>query len=305
MSFSVSIIIPAYNSGATIEQTLAGIERQTAQAAILEVLIVDSSDREESLAVVKRVEKGKVRVICAGTRVMPALGRNRGAKEAKGDLLLFIDSDAYPAPDWVEKILAACAEGSQVGGGSVELPPFQNDKPIADAQLLLSFNEFLPVGKKRQVMFVPSCNLFCRKELFESIGGFPDIRASEDVMFGINAGKKSPVWFVPDAVIFHIFRERKEDYISNQVLLGKYIFIYRSDLNPGTFYLKGRLPLLLLPGILAVKAARIFIRLFRAGPRFIKRLLRVLPLFFLGFYYWGAGFVQGVLEKQKISKIEK
>lgn len=112
----VSVIIPSYNSMATIGHTIEGVKRQTAISSIAEILIVDSSDDEKSHVFLKEKEDGIIRVIRSGYRVIPAIQRNIGAREAKGGLLCFIDSDAFPKDDWIEQILNAYSRGYRIGG---------------------------------------------------------------------------------------------------------------------------------------------------------------------------------------------
>ncbi len=294
----ISVIIPSYNSSATITRTLDSLLSQ--EKTPEEILVVDSSDDGKTPSVLSGFEKKGVRVTRLAKKTGPAAGRNIGASQAAGSVLAFIDSDAYAAADWTAKIEEAVSGGCRMGGGSLSIPDFQKNKPLALAQYFLQFNEFLDTGKRRVKVFVPSVNLFCEKALFEELGGFPDIRASEDVLFGLAAGKKTPVWFEPSIKIFHIFREDLGAYLRNQVMLGKYILIYRRKYYNSLLY-KGIVPVLLLPAFVLLKLARIVLRIVMTGkPGEIARFLFSLPLFLLGLWYWAAGFFQGCFEADGI-----
>jgi len=288
----ISVVIPSYNSAATVGRTLEGLLSQRACAA-KSIIVVDSSDDGRTPAVLSAFEGRGVRVVRLSEKTIPAVGRNLGAQQASGRYLAFIDSDAYPAPDWLEKISEAFAQGCRVGGGSLSLPDFQKRKMIALAQYFLQFNEFLDTGIRRVKTFVPSCNLFCEKALFDDVGGFPEIRASEDVLFGLAAGQRTGVFFEPSIRIYHIFREDLGAYLRNQLMLGKYILIYRR-MHCGGWMYRGIVPVLLLPAFVALKFLRIVLRILATGrPREIGGFLYSLPLFLLGLTYWGAGFFQG------------
>ncbi len=296
----VSVIIPSYNSLVTIGRTLDALFAQTELNAVCEIFVVDSSDDGITKKILAQYEKSfdVLKIIHPGIRVMPAIGRNIGAQEAEGDILVFLDSDAYPAEDWMATILDAFSCGYKAGGGSYLLPPFQQKKAIAKAQWYLQFNEFLPTGTIRVKKFFPACNLFCEKELFMRVGGFPEMRASEDVLFGFKVSDIEKMWFIPEARVYHIFREEIKAFQRNQELLGKHIIKYRRQRSKSPMY-RGLIPVLLLPAFLLVKCLLISRRIANAGFKYFVDLLRSLPLFLYGLLFWAVGFYKGCLEKEE------
>ncbi len=290
----VSVVIPSYNSHATIGRTLEALLGQNQKAR--EIVVVDSSDDGLTAGVLEGFGPRGVRVMRLARKTIPAVGRNLGARECSGSVLAFVDSDAYPAPDWVSGILEAVRRGRRVGGGSVEMPPFQVFKTIALAQYYLQFNEFLPAGRERKKSFVPSVNLFCERSLFQACGGFPELRAAEDVTFGINVNRMEPLWFVPSLRVSHIFREKMGPFLRNQELLGEYVIRYRRA-HSDSFLYKGLVPAVLFPAILAVKALRMLARSLTAGPSHWLPLVLSLPLFFVGLLAWSGGFLKGCVRR--------
>ncbi|OGT21484.1 MAG: hypothetical protein A3C55_03010 [Gammaproteobacteria bacterium RIFCSPHIGHO2_02_FULL_42_13] len=301
MRRSVSVVIPSYNSFKTIEYTLKGLLRQTG-GFIKEIIIVDSSNDGKTLELLSKYQSEKIRIIKA--LAGPGAARNIGVKNSRADILVFIDSDAYPAPAWIENIIKAYDNGCMIGGGSISVPDFQTNKIIALAQFFLQYNEYMNSGKARIKEFVPSAAMFCDRKLFERFGGFPAIRAAEDVMFCLAVNKTAPVWFVPDIKVYHIFKEDIESFLKNQMLLGKYIIIYRRLHEKHVFYYKGLWPLLFLPGFLSIKLYRITSRILKSNPRFIAQFILSLPMFLIGLAFWTIGFIKGIFlnEKKMISR---
>ena len=290
----VSVIIPAYNSHRTLVESVEGIYRQTAYVQVMDIIIVDSSDNPDALEQINELKKReKVRVFTSGVRVMPAIQRNLGAAHSQADLLCFLDSDAYPAENWIERAIEVYRSGIKVGGGSYKLPPFQEKTKIAIAQYYLQFNEYLDAGKNKIKKLVPSCNLFCDRKLFLEVGGFPEIRASEDTLFGLKVSQTSTMYFIPGMPVYHIFREEKDSYYRNQEVLGKYIFIYRKMVY-NSFYYRGVMPYLFYPFFAFFKIMRILMRVRMAGRKHFIRLLPAMGLFMRGMKYWRKGFLQGV-----------
>jgi len=292
----ISVIIPSFNSGQTVEHTLKGLNAQTKEDLIAEIIVVDSSDDIETKKILSRFYSDKTKVINAGVRIMPAVSRNIGVAHANGKILAFIDADSYPTPDWIENIIKAYGNGCKVGGGSIELPDFQKNNPLALAQYYLESNEYIPAGNDRIKRFVPACNMFCEKELFKKVGGFPEIRAAEDVLFGLNISRTEKVWFIPAIKIYHTFRECLKRFLENQILLGEHAIKYRRLEMKNRFYYKNLWSLFFLPAFFMIKLLRITIRILLSKPLFTVKYLITLPIFVLGLIFWALGFARGILK---------
>lgn len=294
----ISVIIPSYNSSITIGKTIGAVLSQSQGELVNEIIIVDSSDDIITKQVIAEFISEKIRIIDLKIKTIPAISRNIGAKTAKGEILAFIDSDAYPAEDWAKNIEEAQRNGCKIGGGSVLLPPFQMHKLIPISQYYIQFNEFMDIGKISKKIFVPSCNLYCDKQLFEIIGGFPEIRAAEDVLFGLKANKFTQIWFIPRIKVYHIFRESLLDYLKNQTILGKYTIIYRKIYFKKLVY-KGLLALAILPLFLSLKFIKILLRICRSNRYHIINFIISLPFFMLGLLFLGFGYIEGCFVKLK------
>ena len=121
----------------------------------------------------------------------PAEKRNLGIKAAKGEIIAFIDDDAYPDPHWLEYAVKFFGEKSigAVGGPGVTPP---GDKSLAKIggrvydNILVSGNyryRYKAGGVRMDVEDYPSCNLFVRKELMEKFGGYrTDFWPGEDTL---------------------------------------------------------------------------------------------------------------------------
>jgi glycosyltransferase involved in cell wall biosynthesis len=292
----ISVIIPSYNSAATIGRTLDALLSQSQKPR--EVIVVDSSDDGLTPGLLREYDR-RIHLIRLEKKTIPAIGRNLGADAATGQTLAFIDSDAYPAHDWIEKIEGARAKGTRVGGGSVLVPEFQRKDKLALAQYFLQFNEFTDSGEVREKKFIPSVNLFCETALFREAGGFPRIRAAEDVLFGLNVGSISPVIFDPAMRVFHIFRTQPEQYFRNQQMLGRYIPLYRRTRS--AFFRTNWLLVPSIPLVLAAKFFRIVGRVLQGRRENILPFLSSLPLFLEGLGYWAIGFFEGCQQKTELA----
>jgi hypothetical protein len=184
-----------------------------------------------------------------------------------------------------------------IGGGGVELTSFQSSDLLSVTQYYLQLNEFLPVGKNRVKRFVPTCNLFCDRELFEKVNGFPNIRASEDVLFGINASKYESVWFFPKCTVYHIFDSSWKKMVTNQKMLGQYVATYRNQ-KKKRIYNNIFFQVLMFPFIPFLKYIMIFSRIIKAGSPHNLAFFKVTPLIIVGIFCWSFGYMTGCFIKQ-------
>jgi glycosyltransferase involved in cell wall biosynthesis len=292
-----SVIIPSFNSALTLGRTLDALTA-IRNPRVIEIIVSDSSNDSETRKLIENRRKDpRIKTVYFDNPTPPAEARNAAATAANGDYLLFIDADAYPAADWVEAVENLIQHGVQAGGGAIALPPEQTRKTLPRAQYFLQFNEFTPLAKKREVRFVPSCNLFCEKKMFHKVGGFPIIRASEDVILGIELNRHSRMVFDPKIQVYHIFRERWKSFLSNQALLGEYICVYRRDYLKQVF---ARLPWSVLAGfplaiLKGIKIQAAIIQHLRG--RDLLRHVRDSIVMLLGLSAWGWGYIKGGFQK--------
>lgn len=296
MAVTVSFIIPSYNSLKTLPKTVESILKQA--GALFEIIIVDSSDEKEAKTQAGLLASDRVKVIALEKKTIPSEGRNIGAREASGELLCFIDSDVILADDWLAQVLSAYQQGCRAGGGAIGLAEFQKNDLLVLAQLYLQCNEYLGGSARVEKLFVPSCNMFCERALFFEVGGFPNIRASEDTLFFLQLQNKASVYFVPQAKCCHIFRQQWQGFLRNQFLLGKYVSIYRRQHYKSIIY-KGIIPVLLSPAFLTIKFLRILMRVLNAGFLHVFSFIKSSPVFVVGFFWWSAGFINGFISRDE------
>lgn len=101
----VSVVIPNYNGGLWIDETLRSVRAQT--HADLEILVVDDGSIDDSAAIVERhvATDPRVRLIRQANAGVAA-ARNNGWRQARADLIAFVDSDDLWTPDKIERQLA-------------------------------------------------------------------------------------------------------------------------------------------------------------------------------------------------------
>src|SRR5688500_17886323 len=99
---TASVIIPARDEADKIDACLNALQVQTVGWGNLEVLVIDDGSRDRTCAI---AEEHRVRVI-RQEHAGAASARNRGVREAKSDIVVFMDADCVPAPDFIDRLLA-------------------------------------------------------------------------------------------------------------------------------------------------------------------------------------------------------
>lgn len=96
----VSVIIPTYNAEKFIAKTIHSVLNQTYQD--FEILIIDDESPDDSVAVCRQFDDPRIRIISQPNRGLPG-ARNTGIREAKGELIAFLDADDLWAPEKLER----------------------------------------------------------------------------------------------------------------------------------------------------------------------------------------------------------
>jgi glycosyltransferase involved in cell wall biosynthesis len=106
----VSVVIPAYNAEATLDETLRSVRAQTHRA--LEIIVVDDGSIDGTRALGERhaAADGRVRVLHQANAGVAA-ARNAGWQHARSEFIAFVDADDLWAPTKIEKQLAALLSG--------------------------------------------------------------------------------------------------------------------------------------------------------------------------------------------------
>jgi GT2 family glycosyltransferase len=100
----VSVIVPMYDSSATIEATLRSVVAQTLDD--WEVVAVDDASHDDSAQRAAAVD-ARVRVVAADRNGGPAAARNLGLRHARGELVALLDADDRWAPEYLQEMVAA------------------------------------------------------------------------------------------------------------------------------------------------------------------------------------------------------
>ncbi len=109
-----TVVIPCYNDGEYIEETIASINAQSASG--IEIIIVDDASTDlKTIETLKALKQRNLKVIFLENNGGPSVARNSAIKEAKGKYILPLDADDKIAPTYIEKAQKILNEKNEVG----------------------------------------------------------------------------------------------------------------------------------------------------------------------------------------------
>ncbi len=197
----VSIVIIAARATAVLEESLAAIAEL--RGPVTETIVVLDE-------VVESVD-GTVRYLASGP-VGPAEKRDIGARSARGDLLAFIDDDAYPSPGWLSAAVPLF-ENSDVWavGGPGVTPPTDGFRAQVSGWTYAAWMVSGPARYRyvpqeaRRVDDYPSMNLIVRRSAFEQVGGFDSTYyPGEDTKFCLEIVRRGgQIIYDPHVLVYH------------------------------------------------------------------------------------------------------
>lgn len=313
----ISIIIPVKKINKYIEKSLPKILNEEKDIEI--IIVADKKDNPSKWPKTRIIESGKKG---------PALKRDLGAKYAKGEILAFLDDDAYPKKGWLNNALGHFKDNkiAAVGGPAVTPPDnslFQKASGAVSESLIGgggARNRFISLGKVKEIDDWPTVNLIIKKNAFWEIGGFDthfwpgeDTKLCLDI---INKGYK--IIYEPRAIVYHHRRNNLSGYLKQVGNYGVHrgyfvkkfpqtsfrlwyfcpsLFLIYLMLLPILYFL-GIYHLLFLIPLFVYFTALIIDGVITSLRWNLLVGLLTIPMILLTHLWYGARFVQGLLIKQ-------
>ena len=213
----ISVILPIRNEEKFIEATLSAISKQSYPNNLIEIIISDgmSTDRTREIVSIFKQNNANLDITLLDNpeKIVP-FGLNRAIKQAKGEVIVRMDSHSVYPENYIETLVNALYEhDAHNTGGIVETVPYNNAAKCHAIATALSHplgvgNSYFRIGsnKIREVDTVPfGC---FRREVFDKIGFFDEelIRNQDDEFNGrmINNGMK--ILLIPNIVTKYFAR---------------------------------------------------------------------------------------------------
>lgn len=184
----LTVIIPTRNRAKTLSATLESIEKQTLDQSLFEVIVCNNNSTDNTSEIANSfVNKFQHFKYIITSEPGLHVGRNKGFREAKGDILVYVDDDIEAIPEWLCTINEVFKDEHIALVGGKNLPKWEVDppdwalglwKPNKDGNRIVGSFSLIDLGdqiKEINPYYVFGCNFSVRKSIIKETKGFhPD-----------------------------------------------------------------------------------------------------------------------------------
>jgi glycosyltransferase involved in cell wall biosynthesis len=213
----ISVVVCTYNGARTIRDCLEGLQRLAYPD--YEVIVVDDGSTDTTAAIARQYD---CRLIQTENRGL-ASARNTGLGAATGEIVAYIDDDAYPDPHWLTYLAATFLSTSHAAVGGPNIAP-PGDGPIAECVARAPGGPVHVLLSDCEAEHIPGCNMAFRKARLEAIGGF-DLQfrtAGDDVDVCWRLQERGwTLGFTAAAMVWHHRRNSLRAYWKQQIGYGR------------------------------------------------------------------------------------
>jgi glycosyltransferase involved in cell wall biosynthesis len=213
----ISLIIPVKNEAESLDLLISSINSQT--YAPDEIVLVDGGSTDGTVSLAGKLTAGddRFRVVETGDAT-PGRGRNIGAENAGNKWIAFTDAGIKLENAWLEKLVETLA------GNPEAVVIYGNYAPVIDT-FFEKCAVFAYVSPQRangiRGKFIASALL--KKEVWQKVGGFPDSRAAEDLMFMDEIERRGfNTAYAPEAMVYWQLRPDFSSTFRKFVLYSKH-----------------------------------------------------------------------------------
>lgn len=224
---SISIIIPTRNRGSLLRSAIESVWRQKWDTEKTEIIVIDNWSTDDTPEVVERLKARspcRIEYMKTPANLGPAFSRNMGVANARGEYVVFLDSDVCLGPEWIARAVSAISKDPCIGivagkllylsmpgkinsfGGEVNVIGLGWDAHDGEDESA--------VTDRLELLWVSTAATICRRSLFDRVGTFDDkyFFGYEDLDFCWRANIAGyRVVCMPDLVAYHNFRRSKVD----------------------------------------------------------------------------------------------
>ncbi|MEK7501891.1 MAG: glycosyltransferase family 2 protein [Patescibacteria group bacterium] len=279
---NISIVIPNYNGEELLRKNLPKLIEAVCNYKDIEIIIVDDGSTDDSINIIQnskfKVQNRnlKLRVIKNKTNLGFSSTVNKGAKEAKGDILVLLNTDVVPEKDFLKPLMEHFNDESVFAVGCMD-KSIENGKTVLRGRGIGKWKKGFLVHKRGEInktntLWVGGGSGAFRKLIWDKLGGLNQIYNPfywEDIDLSYRALKSGyKVLFEPKSIVYHehekgAIRKKFSPFkIKTIAYRNQFIFVWEN----------------------ATDISLQFLHVFWLPYHFLKALIRLDAPFFIGFF---------------------
>jgi glycosyltransferase involved in cell wall biosynthesis len=202
MSIRYSVVIPAFNAEKTLVACLRSLEQQKPAVTPWEIIVVDDGSTDGTAQIVKTFRS--VRYFHQVNQG-PAQARNFGVEQARGEIILFIDSDCEACPNWLIEMVRPFRDPEIVGVKGA----YWTRQTHWVARFVQREYEikYAKMKRDRYIDFIDTYSAAFRKTAFQRVGGYDTVfrtASVEDQELSFRLAESGcKMIFNPEARVYH------------------------------------------------------------------------------------------------------
>lgn len=217
----ISVIVPVFNTGPYLTRAIDALLGQNLPRDRYELIFVDNGSSDDSLEILHRYPE-----ICVLHEPVQGsyAARNRGLREAQGDIIAFTDSDCFPVPEWLSSI----EKGFEMPGSLIMMGPRLPANGRRAIRLIAAYEnrkkEFICESEDPSVYCGYTNNMAVRRSTFEATGMFLQRERGSDSIFVqkvVNTSSCGAVSWCPEMAVVHGELDSVPAYINKVRTYGR------------------------------------------------------------------------------------
>lgn len=211
-----SVIMPVLNEGAGVSFALQQLINEIEYLSQVEIIVCDGGSHDDT-----RAQAAKFPVLLVESERGRARQMNAGAQKAMGDWLIFLHADTRLPNSWMQAV-----DSCQQAWGRFDV------RLSGKHRLLRVVERMMNLRSCRSALATGDQAMFFRRELFNQLGGFPDIPLMEDIAISKRARQVSPPACLGETVVTSSRRWEQNGIIRTIILMWWLRFGYWIGISP-------------------------------------------------------------------------
>ena len=217
----VSVLMTAYNRELYIGEAIESVLKST--YTNFELIIVDDCSADKTVSIAKKYQGLDSRIFLYVNKknLNDYPNRNKAASYAKGEYIMFVDSDDKIFPDGIQNCLKKMQEFPQADMGI-----FYNDNDYLKNKLLKQYESIKYHFFKRPILTIGPGGTILKRDFFDKIGKYPEqYGPANDMYFNLKAASKTDILIIGCHFFFYRIHEGQEKNNHFNYLYNNYNYL--------------------------------------------------------------------------------